>query len=228
MPNWKDESKYPKKESTGLAQWKWEFLRRREDYQQDWLTYGPQAYAQEMKEYEEQPFSEISVGTKILRTQKARPLPPDHPDCTVEMPGCVEKYGVRWLINPNNPQPENLWVFPLACPLFDDLTSPGEGVMMDVFGLQMVLLKHEVGVLFDLLRAPIENQLAVIEGEFPMEFYEHDGPNGTLVHKNFQSYLLHPSGLKLEELTVSRKPHKPRIIVHPQAKKGGFKGYRYF
>jgi hypothetical protein len=37
--NWKDLSTYPNTEKYLTSQWAWEFLRRREDYQKDWLEF---------------------------------------------------------------------------------------------------------------------------------------------------------------------------------------------
>ena len=39
VPQWKDEGTYPRPDSLNDTFWRWEFLRRRSDYRQDWVKY---------------------------------------------------------------------------------------------------------------------------------------------------------------------------------------------
>jgi hypothetical protein len=223
VPNWRKKGAYPREEKIGLAQWKWEFLRRRPGYLQDWLTYAPEAYEQEKKEYEEYPFSTVKAGKKTLRRKKEPPLPPDHPDCTVEMPGCVEKYGIPWLMNPDNSNPETLWVFVFARPLLQDGTIVGDECERDVFGRRLFLSKTEVALLFDLSCVPIEQQMAKLMKMFPLEMSICDRPPEKRIFGNLAEYLLWPNEDELEyvgkivgkKLAINYKRHQPQIFPRP-------------
>ena len=217
VPDWRDESAYPKDEGTGLAQWKWEFLRRRPDYRQDWLVYAPKGYAQEMKEYEDHPFYDMKVGTKTLRLKNEPPLPLDDLNRTVNIPDCIKtKYWIPFLINPKNPNPETLNVFRYARPVLDDWTFPGDDRETNVFGLNVFLSKTEVALLFDLSSIPIEQQMAELKKKFPFEMSISDSPGDSRTFQNLPELLLWPNEEELSDVKKRRKPHRPRIIDHPK------------
>ena len=215
VPDWRDETGYPKAENTGLGQWKWEFLRRREDYREDWLTYAPQAYAQEMKEYEEKPFSEINCGLQKYTIKKEPPMPPNHKDYIVETPECLQRYGIPWLMNPKTSEPQTLWVFTVASRSLWDWTLPGNDVNTEVFGIDVPLAKTEVGVLFELSSVPIETQMAEVMQMFPFEMSISDSPGDIRIFRNLPEFLLWPNEEDLKGLEKTYKKYQPKIFPHP-------------
>ena len=44
VPDWRDSTAYPTPNELSDTLWRWEFLRRRTDYRQDWERYYPQTY----------------------------------------------------------------------------------------------------------------------------------------------------------------------------------------
>ena len=69
--NWMDGSTYPCPEELNDTFWRWEFLRRRVDYRQDWASYYPQTY-----EYNLECARNPGYPTRFNKPV----FPPDHPD----------------------------------------------------------------------------------------------------------------------------------------------------
>lgn len=44
VPDWRNPKEYPKPEELSYTLWRWEFLRRREDYRQDWESFANPSY----------------------------------------------------------------------------------------------------------------------------------------------------------------------------------------
>jgi len=44
VPNWRDETQYPKPDEASLTEWRWQFLRRSPEYRKDWETYRKDKY----------------------------------------------------------------------------------------------------------------------------------------------------------------------------------------
>ena len=91
IPDWRKKSNYPNPKEMSRHLWRWEFLRRREEYRKDWET-----YAQETRE---QP-----TGAKDKKATSALPL--SDLELRVEMPGSQEKYRLAMLLHPGNPSPQ--------------------------------------------------------------------------------------------------------------------------
>ncbi len=91
IPDWRDATAYP--ETLTTSEWRWQFLRRRDDYRQDWVRDRP--------DYPER----VMFGTRIK----------DMPSVTesgkiIEI-GCREKYGVNFILHPGESMPcRNLFV----------------------------------------------------------------------------------------------------------------------
>ena len=142
IPDWKDPSTYPDIEKTPKTVWKWEFLRRREDYRDDWLTYAPLTYQQKLGENKTK---KKNQGPKCLVT-------PEDPNFLAEMPDSQEKYKLALLPNPVNPWPEN----------FSFTNEPdvflryGHGEIEDLWGLQYSLFPGETAISIDLTQQPVE------------------------------------------------------------------------
>ncbi|MBX3350116.1 MAG: hypothetical protein KF747_15430 [Nitrospira sp.] len=69
VPDWKDTAAYPKPDDLDLTYWRWEFLRRRHDYREDFDTHATPTY-----EYE--------IARAKATSPKSKKIPvvlPDHP-----------------------------------------------------------------------------------------------------------------------------------------------------
>lgn len=69
VPDWKNAAAYPKPDDLDLTYWRWEFLRRRPDYREDFDAHAPLTY-----EYEIAQAKATSPKTKRLSV-----VSPDHP-----------------------------------------------------------------------------------------------------------------------------------------------------
>lgn len=89
-PDWRNPDEYPNMVEANLHRWYWEFLRRREDYQEDFYKNADKAYrlAQEIKDSGFEPYQEKEI------------LKPSHPSFTAQIPSCLSKYSVARCPNP--------------------------------------------------------------------------------------------------------------------------------
>ncbi len=69
VPDWKDAAAYPKPDDLDLPYWRWEFLRRRKDYREDFDAHAVPTYTYEL----------ARAKTTSPKTKKIRVVPPDHP-----------------------------------------------------------------------------------------------------------------------------------------------------
>jgi hypothetical protein len=109
IPDWRDGKAYPK----GLLpkQWRWEFLRRSNNYREDWLR----AHAATVKWYREygpeEVFSKAFApcispcpdGVVHMQNWEVSSI---NPRFRVQMPGSQEKYNMKTLCDPANAQPD--------------------------------------------------------------------------------------------------------------------------
>src|SRR4051794_6937886 len=51
VPDWRDTAAYSRAENTRLGRWRWEFLRRRQDYREDWRLHFERAYRRNVAVY---------------------------------------------------------------------------------------------------------------------------------------------------------------------------------
>ena len=90
-PNWRDPTQYPTE--LLLQQWRWQFLRRREDYQSDWRLYHPESYQYWMRSFLGKPCPEGITSWE------------EHFASFADMPESRDKYGVNFLLDPACPEP---------------------------------------------------------------------------------------------------------------------------
>jgi len=89
--NWADGETYPHPESLNDTFWRWEFLRRRADYRQDWGKYYQTTY-----EYDVACANDPNYPTRYRK----KVFSPDHPAFKARMPNSLEKYHLSGLPNP--------------------------------------------------------------------------------------------------------------------------------
>lgn len=91
IPDWRDRNTYPRPEDLNDTFWRWEFLRRRPDYRQDWEKSYPPSYA----------FDRACADDPAYPTRfHKRIFSPDHPAFRARMPDSLEKYHLSGLPNP--------------------------------------------------------------------------------------------------------------------------------
>ncbi len=91
VSNWEDAATYPQPNSLNDTFWRWEFLRRRDDYRQDWEKYYLATY-----EYDVACANDPNYPTRYRKKIYA----PDHPAFKARMPNSLEKYHLSGLPNP--------------------------------------------------------------------------------------------------------------------------------
>lgn len=141
VPDWHDASCYPANLSDGL--WRWEFLRRREDYREDYRQshaatvtwyrkHSFEEFFQKRQNSQQsdgstiwsEPWSESPCGDGCIypdNWENAR----DSPLFQVQMAGSMEKYGLVTLINPAIARPRELSFFSIY--LFNPRIAQGTG-----------------------------------------------------------------------------------------------------
>lgn len=94
LPDWQDSDAYPAPDDLTVNQWRWEFTRRRQDYQDDWEVYAPPSHRQAAE----------------IHSQAGLPVPEGYstwfevPFESAEMPESEEKYGMCQLHDPAKPE----------------------------------------------------------------------------------------------------------------------------
>lgn len=91
MPVWNNGETYPQPENLNDTFWRWEFLRRRADYRQDWERYFQPTYEYDVT-CANDPNYPIRYRQKVVA--------PDHPAFKARMPNSLEKYHLSGLPNP--------------------------------------------------------------------------------------------------------------------------------
>ncbi len=99
IPDWLDELAYPRSQEISDTLWRWEFLRRRADYRQDW-----EAYFQKTYEYEVACSKDPSFPTKY----KKKVMRWDNVQFRATVPHSLEKYHLIALPNPSVQNPAML------------------------------------------------------------------------------------------------------------------------
>lgn len=121
VPDWRDESAYPKPVQLTNTLWKWEFLRRDKVYRKDWLEYAlttPAYWAKQQTEIQELSKIDMKPVYKVLSESTGISLAIEGQHYPLEyyahMDGSLEKYGLYSLPNPANPDPQHLSFAPFA------------------------------------------------------------------------------------------------------------------
>lgn len=104
LPDWRDADEYPITLSDDL--WRWEFLRRREDYRNDWERSYPATAEWYRSHTPEDAFRGINYLGHVLHDNFFNG--PESPNFCAQMEGSLPKYGLIGMPNPTIPTPKNL------------------------------------------------------------------------------------------------------------------------
>jgi hypothetical protein len=160
IPNWLDQHAYGDTKRWSEYRWRWEFIRRREDCRQDFLTHkdGTVRFYEELYAKMQHP----GFPGRILR--------PDEPGFVARVPGCYERYGLANLPNPAiGDQPFYIIMF----------RKRGPSLLMHTEeGINECFKTTEAVVIFD-LTAPIGDQ---VEGAREMLKCQQQLKLGYIVH----------------------------------------------
>jgi hypothetical protein len=119
IPDWRNANAYPTSLTDAL--WRWEFLRRKDDYRNDWQKWFPitAGYYKNIRTSEEMRSAMILPSDLQIRIPKGKipwhqvndgncGLDSKNPKFEAMMEGSLEKYALRGLINPAIPRPVDL------------------------------------------------------------------------------------------------------------------------
>lgn len=149
FPDWQKEDQYPDPKTTLIYQWRWEFLRRNQQYQKDWKRFARQTSQQRLTPKIDK------EGREGIAEQTPIPSIND-PEFVAEMSNSMYIYGVPFLPNPNHPWPKKLESY-FHCEgdrhLYD--VQWGNETTGPWWGLEYVLYAHETVLRIDLRRKPV-------------------------------------------------------------------------
>ena len=124
LPDWRDAHAYPAVLSDHV--WRWEFLRRKDEYRRDWRR----CYPATVKWYQSHKFAEFFTGRAPGDGRAFADnwgCDSTHPRFLVHMKGSVSKYGLRGLPNPAIARPDNLpFEGRFDVPIVFDISEPIE------------------------------------------------------------------------------------------------------
>ena len=114
VPDWRDASLYPvplpEGDDSDLGQWRWEFLRRDEEYRQDWLRFRALKH----------PFELALEVDPIGPGRNEAIYPIEYEERHGHIYYCLWKYKLARLLNPAHPRPNCLEFYPV----------PSDGVLV--------------------------------------------------------------------------------------------------
>jgi len=163
IPNWRNENEYSYLENASDLQWKWEFLRRRKDYREDWLKYSPQTHAT-CKALKVKLKKSGSLDAPYLFNYSPRLLTSNHFEFVAENPHALKKYGLKWMPHPANPHPSHLWkcwhqiLVGLPEHHIGDWEVRNLG-LDDHWGMEYSLFPNEIAFCLDLSKMSVDQQL---------------------------------------------------------------------
>lgn len=147
-----DASTYPEPQSINDTFWRWEFLRRRPDYREDWNTYFPQTY-----EYDLACSRDPQYPTRYNKPV----FSPDHPAFKARMPNSLEKYQLSGLPNPAIARP---WMLSFDSDYGRIYFGQGCDWMAAGEEISLCLPDWKVAAVFDLKR-PLSAQIAKVRAD---------------------------------------------------------------
>jgi hypothetical protein len=141
VPVWRDGGAYPECDTTPLSGWRWQFLRRRQDYREDWLLHFDRAYRHLIAAFAGSPLSEGMLSWE------------DHFSRAVSVPEIADKYGTRSIL-----------LDPAIEYLSPGLFRPRGGILRAASKTAFQEYEHEMIMpyLFD-LKEPLAGQLKAAE-----------------------------------------------------------------
>jgi len=149
IPDWRDATAYPRRLPDPI--WRWEFLRRREDYRKDYQTF----HAKTVEWYRKHTFEDFQKGKSPAGDGVIYPENWDeHKDqnFTVQMPKSLEKYGMPFLPDPAIDRPRRL--------IFDD--GP-YAISPPAFNLNDKRTRGVISVLTICPRAPLDLHVRMLK-----------------------------------------------------------------
>ncbi len=157
--NWANTGGYPDSESLNDTFWRWEFLRRRADYRQDWEKYYQSTY-----EYDVACANDPNYPTRYRK----KVFPPDHPAFKARMPNSLEKYHLSGLPNPEISKP---WMLSFDSNYGRLYFGQGPDWLGGGEEVRLCLSEWRVAAVFD-LKKPLSAQLEKVQTDLS-EWQEH-------------------------------------------------------
>ncbi len=158
-PDWTDGSTYPQSDRLNDIFWRWEFLRRRADYRQDWEKYFQATY-----EYDVACADDPNYPTRYRK----KVFSPDHPAFKARMPNSLEKYHLSGLPNPALPKP---WMLSFDSNYGRIYFGQGPDWLGGGEEISLCLSEWRVAVVFD-LKTPLLAQIDKVKTDL-LEWQDH-------------------------------------------------------
>lgn len=157
-PNWRDYTAYSERLTD--RQWRWEFLRRDEEYQDDFARLHPADFERQVEAYRDIARPD-GVGSWEQHFKPMACMP-----ATDAEPGCREKYGVEYLLDPAQSEPHP-FLFVQECPhgvgfaserAFRELES--QGIKLMAFDLKQSIAQQlkQAGQYLKLIQSELYGQ----------------------------------------------------------------------
>ena len=90
VPDWQDAASYPNPEKANERSWRWQFVRRRDDYRKAWDEWAPRTREED-----------------LVRSPGANIMPICHLDFCADIPDAQTSFGIKGRCpNPRNPSPD--------------------------------------------------------------------------------------------------------------------------
>ncbi len=157
--NWTDEKTYPEPESLNDTFWRWEFLRRRADYREDWEKYYQSTYEFDVA---------CANDPKFPTRYRKKVVTPDHPAFKARMPNSLEKYHLSGLPNPAIAKP---WMLSFDSNHGRIYFGQGPDWLGGGEEISLCLSEWRVAAVFD-LKKPLLPQLDKVKVDL-LEWQEH-------------------------------------------------------
>jgi hypothetical protein len=163
VPDWRDAKAYPDPVTTSVEQWRWEFLRRRQDYREDWKLHH------------------------LDGSEDGEPPLLPLPDGRYHISASIDKYGTKCLLDPASSAPD---IYFLGDGLFALVKDAG-GVTLN--NAKRIIEEYDECrlVVFDISK-PIEGQLDGVRQELleaQQEAVDRKIQKGRKHHKLWPLYL---------------------------------------
>ena len=159
VPQWDNGDTYPQPDCLNDTFWRWEFLRRRADYRQDWEKYYRPTY-----EYDVACANDPKYPTRYRK----KTFSPDHPAFKARMPNSLEKYHLSGLPNPAIAKP---WMLSFDSNYGRIYFGQGPDWLGGGEEVSLCLSEWRVAVIFD-LKKPLLPQFDKVKTDL-MEWQEH-------------------------------------------------------
>ncbi len=197
-PNWVDGETYPQPESLNDTFWRWEFLRRRADYRQDWEKYYQSTY-----EYDVACANDPKYPTRYRKKVVA----PDHPAFKARMPNSLEKYHLSGLPNPAIAKP---WMLSFDSNYGRIYFGQGPDWLGGGEEISLCLSEWSVAAVFD-LKKPLAPQLDKVKVDL-LEWQDHQVGRNLDRRKSRDEWPLYLRILDAVELGVSFREIGRKIL----------------